>query len=274
VTNTSSLKQAVLTDKEFSKFQQFMLAEAGVSLPAGKQSLVAGRLMKRLRYYGLKNFNDYLLLIDSRGNEQERQETIDLLTTHETYFFREDAHFNFLSEVVSTSFINKPLRIWSAACSTGQEPYSISMILSELKCDASSWELLASDISESSLAEAKRGIYLDKQMQSLPNTYLKKYCLKGVRSQDGKHTVTKALRNKIDFRKINLNEGFSKVGRFDFIFLRNVMIYFDLETKQKIVSNLIKQLNPGGYLLVGHSETLNSVNSDISYVRPSIYRLK
>jgi len=273
VTNTSSLKQAVLTDKEFSKFQQFMMAEAGVSLPAGKQSLVAGRLMKRLRYYGLKNFNDYLLLIDGRGNEQERQETIDLLTTHETYFFREDAHFNFLSEVVSASFTNKPLRIWSAACSTGQEPYSISMILSEFKREASSWELLASDISESSLAEAKRGIYLDKQMQSLPNTYLKKYCLKGVRSQEGKYTVTKALRNKIDFRKINLNEGFSKVGRFDFIFLRNVMIYFDLETKRKIVKKLVKQLNPGGYLLVGHSETLNSVNSDISYVRPSIYRL-
>lgn len=273
MTNTSSLKQAVLTDKEFSKFQQFMMAEAGVSLPAGKQSLVAGRLMKRLRYYGLKNFNDYLLLIDGRGNEQERQETIDLLTTHETYFFREDAHFNFLSEVVSASFTNKPLRIWSAACSTGQEPYSISMILSEFKREASSWELLASDISESSLAEAKRGIYLDKQMQSLPNTYLKKYCLKGVRSQEGKYTVTKALRNKIDFRKINLNEGFSKVGRFDFIFLRNVMIYFDLETKRKIVKKLVKQLNPGGYLLVGHSETLNSVNSDISYVRPSIYRL-
>lgn len=251
-----------------------MLDEAGVTLPPGKQSLVAGRLMKRLRHYGLNNFNDYLLLIDGRGNESERQQTIDLLTTHETYFFREDAHFNFLREQVSTSFAKKPLRIWSAACSTGQEPYSISMILSELGNVVSSWDLLASDISESSLDEAKRGIYSDKQMSSLPREYLKKYCLKGVRSQEGKYTVNKVLRNKIEFKKINLNENLSKTGRFDFIFLRNVMIYFDIETKQKIIRNLIRQLNPGGYLLIGHSETLNGISNNIAFVRPSIYRLE
>lgn len=267
------MQPITISDKEFFKFQKLMFDEAGVSLADGKRSLVAGRLMKRLKHYGLKSYDHYFSLVDGRGCEDERQVTIDLLTTHETYFFREDAHFTFMQETINKHFQGKPLRVWSAACSTGQEPYSIAMTLSELRSESSSWGVFASDISQSSLMTAARGLYTEKQVQSLSQQYLAKYCLKGVRSQQGRYTVTRDLRKKVEFRQVNLNENLSRVGKFDFIFLRNVMIYFDMETKRRVVDNLVKQLNRGGFLLIGHSETLNSINDDLTYIRPSIYTL-
>lgn len=267
-------EQLKITEKEFSRFQRFIFDKAGVTLPDGKRSLVASRLMKRLRHYGLNSFGDYYSLIDDNENENERQITIDLLTTHETYFFREDAHFSFLRDTIKSSYRNRPVRIWSAACSTGQEPYSIAMILSDLGREDSSWDILASDISQSSLATAQRAVYTNRQMETLPQEYLARYCLKGVRTQEGHYTVNKQLRRKVNFKQINLNGNLTSTGRFDFIFLRNVMIYFDTPTKQRVVRNLIKQLNRGGYLIIGHSETLNALTSDIKNIRPSIYALE
>ena len=202
----------------------------------------------------------------------ELQVAVDLLTTNETYFFREPKHFDFLRDhILPQHPAGKPFRVWSAASSSGQEAYSIAMILAEGLGDKP-WEITASDLSTRVLEKARGGHYPMEHAEDIPQQYLSRYCLKGVGAQDGTFLVERSLRNRVNFMQVNLNKALPKLGEFDLIFLRNVMIYFDIETKRQVVRRIMALLKPGGYLLIGHSESLNGVVDDLQSVMPSIYR--
>lgn len=263
-----------ITGAEFARFQKLIYDIAGISLADSKQVLLVGRLGKRLRALQLKNFTQYHDLVAAADNAQERQTMVDLLTTNETYFFREQAHFDYLrSTIVPQHPARQPLNIWSAAASSGEEIYTLAMVLADCLGLRGDWSILGSDISTQVLATARRGHYWLDRTRGLPAEYRRKYCLKGVRSQEGSFLIAPELRQHTRFMQINLNETLPDIGLFHVIFLRNVMIYFDNDTKREVVARLVQKLHPGGYLIVGHSESLNGINDTVKLVRPTIYRL-
>ena len=262
-----------ITEKEFKNIQSFIYDEAGISMGDSKKQLVLNRLSKRLRHYGLKHFKEYFNLVHQPDHAHEKQLLIDLLTTNETYFFREPKHFEFIQDQILSSFRARQFRCWSAACSNGAEPYSLAMLFED-QLGAGRWEVLATDISARILQAAKEGVYPLQEAEKISRDYLVKYCLKGVRSQQGVMMIDDKLKRSINFQRMNLNGHIPETGRFDLIMLRNIMIYFDLETKIKLVAELIKRMQPGAYLIIGHSETLNAVTNKLTMIKPSIYRLE
>jgi chemotaxis protein methyltransferase CheR len=262
----------ILTDREFGQFQRFIYDAAGIFMANGKQALVSGRLSKRLAHYDLKSYSDYLRLLESQSQPAELQMAVDLLTTNETYFFREPKHFALLRQLaLDAKAKGQGLRVWSAACSSGEESYSIAMVLDDVLGEAP-WEVLGTDISTRVLQRARSGHYPMERAAQTPPAYLKRYCLKGQGGEAGTLLVQRALRQRVQFQQVNLNQALPKVGSFDVIFLRNVMIYFNQETKRQVVARLLAQLRPGGHFLVGHSESLNEISDAVQPVAPSIYR--
>jgi len=263
---------ATITDREFSLFQQLVYQRAGISLSPAKKILLVGRLSKRLAHYGFDSFTDYYRLLTSGTQPEEVQQFVDLITTNETYFYREPLHFDFLRDKILRDWPRgAPFRIWSGACSSGEEPYTMAMVLAE-HLSRSQWEVFASDISRTVLARAAAGLYPLERTEGIPPGFLRKYCLKGVRSQQGKLLVAPELRERVRFAHLNLTERIAGVGLFDVIFLRNVMIYFDADTKRKVVENMLPSLKPDGYFIVGHSESLTGLTDRLVPLRPTIYR--
>jgi len=260
-----------ITDQEFAQFRDMLLRIAGISLSSSKKTLVSGRLAKRLQHYHIESYGEYFRLLDGK-QAGELQVALDLLTTNETYFFREPRHFDFLRERVLSE--RKPgalMRVWSAACSSGEEAYSIAMLLAD-RIGESGWEILASDLSSRVLEKARAGHYVMERASHIPRDYLSRFCLKGIGSQEGSFIVEKRLRARVNFRQLNLNESLPAIGEFDVIFLRNVMIYFNADTKREVVARITNALKPGGYLIVGHSESLNGLHDGLRQVLPSVYR--
>lgn len=267
----ATLADAVLKETEFSRIRDLIYRIAGISMSPAKKPLVASRLAKRLRHYGLQSYNEYLRMITAADGKKELQVAVDLLTTNETHFFREPKHFDFLRQrILHSAKSGKTLRIWSAACSSGEEPYSIAMLLEDLLGNAP-WEIVASDLSSRVLEKARIGLYPMERMSEIPRHYLSNYCLKGTGTQTGKLLIEHRLRERIRFLQHNLTEPPPKIGQFDVIFLRNVLIYFNQETKSKVISRLLPLLNSGGHFFVGHSESLHGVTDEIHAVQPAIY---
>jgi len=263
-----------LSDREFNRIQAFIFDEAGITLAPTKKTLVSGRLERRLRHHGLASYTDYLALLDAHRCPQEHQLAIDLLTTNETYFFREPRHFELLADVArEATLARRPLRVWSAASSSGEEAYSIAMVLADTQ-GALPWEILGSDISQRMLAKARAGHYPEERTRHVPTDYRRRWCLRGTGAQAGTVLVERGLRARVRFESVNLNQALPAqgLGLFDFIFLRNVLIYFTGDTKREVVGRLIPQLAPGGRLLVGHSETLNDLGLPLRAESPSVYR--
>jgi chemotaxis protein methyltransferase CheR len=266
------VNQLQLKDNEFSKFQSWLYEATGINLTSAKKALVAGRLQKRLVHHKLKSYGEYFQLIMSKAETAELQIATDLLTTNETYFFREPKHFDFLRQHILPQLAPaKPFRVWSAASSSGEEAYTIAMVLaSELA--TTQWEVFGSDISTHVLQIAQNAHYPMSRASNIPKAFLSQYCLKGVGSQDGTFLIDRNLRARVAFAQINLNDNIPNVGEFDVIFLRNVMIYFDQETKRKVVSRMLPRLKPGGYFFISHSESLNGVTDALKLIAPAIYR--
>ena len=263
-----------LKKNEFEWISRFLYERTGITLNDGKQALVMGRLDKRLRKRGLTEYGDYFSLLGMPGFEDETTVAIDLLTTNETYFFREPKHFEFLQKVIFPQYAKqRGLRIWSAASSSGEEAYTIAMTLAEY-FPGDGWEILGSDISTKVLEKASRALYPLSAADKIPPLLLKKYCLKGRDEFEDFFLIDAALRSKVRFFPVNLIEPLPDIGLLDVIFLRNVMIYFDQETKQKLVQRLVEKLRPGGYVFISHSETLNGIKTALKLVSPSIYRLE
>lgn len=260
--------------QEFEKFRKYLHQHAGIDLSPEKKVMLASRLSKRLRHYNLDTYDDYFHLATNTANAAEKQLMIDILTTNETYFFREPKHFDFLrSEIQAKRFSGKHLRVWSAASSSGEEAYSIAMLLAET-LPTQSWEIVGTDLSNRIIEKAKKAVYPMERIELLDTNFLKKYCLKGVREQTGMMMIDRRLRENVRFLSHNLlNDVPSGLGKFDVIFLRNVLIYFNLETKQKVISNLKKVLVPGGLLFISHSETLTRIDDSLRMIQPSIYEM-
>lgn len=263
-----------LSEAEFGKFRDLIYAKAGIYLSPAKRSLVAGRLGKRVRHYGLASFGEYYALATVKGAHEELQTLVDLLTTNETYFFREPKHFEFLRSVAERAKGRGPFRVWSAAASSGEEAYSAAMCLASVLGSTADWTVLGTDVSSRVLERARRGHYALPCAKRIPEPHLREYCLKGVRDQEGTFLIDPAIRRKVEFRQMNLNGTWNELPQFDVIFLRNVMIYFDQQTKRRLVDRLHGKLKPGGRLVIGHSETLNAVSDRFEVIRPSMYRRK
>jgi chemotaxis protein methyltransferase CheR len=261
-----------ISDAEFAKFQRFIFEAAGISMADAKKALVTGRLTKRLAAHGLNNFGDYFKLISSGQHPDEVQMAVDLLTTNETYFFREIKHFEFMrTQVLAARSRPTPYRVWSAASSTGEEAYTMAMVLMDCM-QTTPWEILGTDISTKVIAGAQRALYSMERGRHIPPDYLKRFCRKGSGEYEGFLLVDRSLRSHVSFRQVNLNTALPELGKFDMVFLRNVMIYFNNDTKREVVARVISTLKPGGYFCVGHSESLNDISTAVRMVAPSIYQ--
>jgi chemotaxis protein methyltransferase CheR len=261
-----------LTDQEFSRFQRFLNVNAGIALSNAKRSLVSGRLEKRLRELSLESFSEYLRRIADPAHSGEAQMAIDLLTTNETYFFREPKHFEVLrAHALRVMATRGEFRVWSAACSSGEEAYSAAMVLADCLGLAANWSMLGTDISTRVLARAARGHYPLARIEHLPEAYLRRYCLRGVGKQTGTMLVDRALRQRVTFQQLNLSQKLPAMPRFDLIFLRNVMIYFGADTKRDVVERMVPLLQSDGHFLVGHSESLNGVTELLKASAPACY---
>lgn len=260
-----------ITDSEFAQFQRFIYEAAGITLSAAKKALVCGRLGKRLHACQVGSFGEYFDLLMSGESAAELQNAVDLLTTNETYFFREPKHFERLRAEAEAAPRGAPFRVWSAAGSTGEEAYSIAMVLEDSR-SGQPWEVVSSDISARVLARARAGHYPAERLQNFPLGFLRRFCLKGHGPQDGTLLVDRPLRERVRFMQVNLNEPLPQLGTFDVIFLRNVLIYFNRETKRRVVARVLEKLRPGGLLCVGHSESLVDVTHDVSMLAPSVFR--
>jgi chemotaxis protein methyltransferase CheR len=260
-----------ITDGEFDRFRRFIYDHAGIAMAPQKRHLVAGRLHKRLLHYGMRTYEDYFHFVFTLEGRQEQQMLVDLLTTNETYFFREQAHFDFLSQQVLPRHRGRRFRAWSAACSSGEEVYTLAMIMAEA-LGQGDWEVTGTDISQRVLTTARTGLYPMERARDIPEKLLRKYCLKGVRSQAGQLLVDNRLKQRTRFRLMNLKAPLTSDDTYDVIFLRNVLIYFDVATKREVVTRVTHVLKPGGYLFVSHVESLHGVVDHLQMVRPSVFR--
>lgn len=263
-----------ISDAEYAQFQQLIHKIAGISMSDSKRTLLVGRLGKRLRHYKLASYSDYYKLVTGPSGKQELQQMVDLLTTNETYFFREPRHFEFLTQTILAQHpAGQPFNVWSGASSTGEEIYTLCMVLADKLGPKGNWSVLGSDLSTQVLAVAEKGEYMLERTRGLPPAYLNKYCQLGSGDKQGYFQVNADLRAHTKFRQINLNQPLPEIGKFHAIFLRNVMIYFDNATKRQVVSKLVGKLHPGGYLIIGHSESLNGLTEQLKVVQPTIYKL-
>ena len=260
-----------LSDADFERVRRFAQDRAGISLTLAKKAMVAGRLARRLQALGLVRPADYLDRLEA-DVDGEAQQALDLLTTNETYFFREARHFELLAQQARSAPRGQPFRVWSAACSSGEEVYGLAMVLADTLGEQAPWEVVGSDISQRVLQRARQGHYPMSRIDNLPPEYLKRYCLKGTGPQEGTLLVTRSLRQRVRFVHLNLNDALPALGEFDAVFLRAVMIYFDLPTKRAVVQRVLQPLRPGALFFVGHSETLNDVSSAVLPVAPAAYR--
>ena len=263
-----------ISDNEFVRVQRFIYEAAGITLSPGKKALVTARWAKRLQAHQCQSYAQYLQLLTSGQAPDESQVAIDLLTTNETYFFREAKHFELLRELTLAARQRSApsFRVWSAASSSGEEAYSAAMVLADCLGEVA-WEVFGSDISTRVLARARTGLYPMERAARVPLPYLKRFCLKGTGEYEGTLLVDPALRSRVQFRQVNLNGSLPPLAAFDVIFLRNVMIYFNNETKSRVVTRLASMLKPDGHFLIGHSETLNGINESLELVAPGTYRL-
>jgi chemotaxis protein methyltransferase CheR len=270
-----------ITNHEFGLFQKLILEQAGISLSPAKKSLLQARLGSRLRELGLKSYRAYYrYVMDVQGDELT--EVIDRICTHETHFFREPRHFEFLSRIVvhdwaaqaAAGFRPRQIRAWSAGCSSGEEPYSLAMVLRGQLAESAGWDIqiLATDISTRILARARSGIWPIAKAREIPPEYLKRFMLKGSGRQQGNMKAAAEIGSLICFKRLNLNdENYSVPNLFDVILCRNVLIYFDPQRRVQIIERLLRHLRPGGFFLVGHSERLVGLTDKVANVLPTIY---
>mgnify|MGYP005988345637 CR=1 FL=1 len=240
-----------LTDKEFELFQKFVFKEIGISLGNSKKFLVKNRLYKQLVSFKLNSYSDYFRLIQI--NKAEKINMLNLITTNETYFFRETSHFQFLQGLLSAK---KDMRVWSAACSVGAEAYTIAMILDHFGI---SYDIHGSDINTEVVQKANVGLYPLKWMDKIPEEFKQKYCLRGKGKHEGWFLVDRVLISNMKFDTRNLIVPQSDLGLFDIVFLRNVLIYFNDETKEIIIRNILQNLKVGGYLFISLTEHINNL---------------
>ena len=268
-----------LPDRIFLGYRKLIYREAGIYLGPHKKALLMGRLSRRLRELGL-SFSAYLQQVEEDAIERTRM--LEAICTHETRFFREPRHFEFLEREVLPRWLSqggtdsggKLVRVWSAGCSSGEEAFSLAMVLRYHLPPEKGWtiEIIASDLSTRILDRARQTLWPVDRAQEIPTRYLKAFMLRGTGTQEGLMKAGPELRPLVHFQRVNLNEESLQVtGRFDLLFCRNVFIYFDAASKARAVDRLVRRLAPQGYLFVGHAESLGAVTQRVRLIQPTIY---
>ncbi len=282
LSSTSSLSSFQLfsreiSEREFLRLRDLVYREAGIWLSHAKTALLVGRLAKRLRHHGLKSFKQYYDLVIN--SPEERIQMLDALSTNETHFFREPQHFELLKSVIfpkwaeeaATGHRSRKIRVLSAGCSTGQEPYSLAMILLD-RFPGWEIEIIATDLSTRALEIARTGIWPAAKVDEIPLSYRKAFMLKGFADQAGKIKAGPEIRSVVRFFRMNLNEpAYPLTGKFEMIFCRNVLIYFDQRGREKVVRRLASFLSPDGYLFLGHAESLHAMSDRLRSIIPTVY---
>jgi chemotaxis protein methyltransferase CheR len=272
-----------LSDKDFRHLSEWIHTNIGVCMGPEKKTLMEGRVKKRMRHLKIPSFQQYCeFVFSTKGKGEEAPFLIDVVTTNKTDFFREPAHFEYLYQTALPKLAGRygsgsrnTFRIWSAACSTGEEPYTLAMVLQEYVAGTSGWDytILATDISRTVLEKAGQAVYQDETIQAVPVPLRKKYLLK---SRDPRNSIVRIvpeLRAKVQLRRLNLiADAFDISGEMDVIFCRNVMIYFDRATQEKLIRKFYQHLSGGGYLFIGHAESLSNLKTPFIYMAPTIYR--
>lgn len=273
-----------LARADYERIRQLVDLECGIQLSAAKRVMVESRLRKRVNALGLHSFHAYCeYLFGKEGRQHELVPMIDVITTNKTDFFREAAHFDFLVEVALPSLerslgtgMRHPCAVWSAGCSTGEEPYTLAMVLTEYaNRHGKDWKfsIFASDISTRVLEKAHAGIYDEDCIQPVPMEMRRKYLLRSRNAAKHSVRIVPALRAKVRFMRLNfLDREFPVAENFDVIFCRNVIIYFDRRTQERVVGNIVRRLKAGGYLFMGHSETLNGFDLPLTPVGATVYQ--
>ena len=274
-----------ISEEDFQHFSKLIYDSCGIKMPPHKKTMLEARLRKRLRFHDMTSFAEYRdALFSKEGMKNELVSMIDVVTTNKTDFFREAAHFDFLTEVALPHLINtyktgldRPLRVWSAGCSSGEEAYTMAMVLSEVAEDIPDFKfsILATDISTLVLEKARQGIYSIDKVEPVEMALKKKYLLRGKGAQNNMVRVVPKLRSMVTFRRLNfLDRDFGLTQPMDIIFCRNVIIYFDQPTQKELLDKLTGHLASDRYIFMGHSETLNGLNLPLTQVSPSVYRKK
>lgn len=268
-----------MASREFDRLSEFISTHCGIKMPEAKKIMLEARLQKRLRMLGVRTFREYCdYVLSPEGGEGELVHMIDAVTTNKTDFFREPVHFDFLSRNVLPDHIkavSNIFKIWSAGCSSGEEPYTLAMVLSEFasQCSGFTFSILATDISTRVLDKAKAGIYDESLIADVPHSMKQKYLLRSKDRNKGMVRIVPDLRSRIRFERLNLmDESYPFREMRDVIFCRNVIIYFDRETQEKLINRFCRYLRPGGYIFLGHSETVHGLNVPLSRVASTIYR--
>jgi chemotaxis protein methyltransferase CheR len=266
----------------FQKFQKLIYSETGIWLGSSKTALLCGRLFRRLRALEVTSLQTYYDCVAQPEQHEERARMIDAITTNETRFYREPRQFEFLVQRVFPRWRDEAdrelrsgkVRIWSAGCSSGEEPYTVAMLVARHLPEEQGWDvrILASDISNRVLERARKGIYPMARSAEIPKDLLHSFMLRGTAERQSEMKVKVEVQQMVDFRRLNLDRESELVeGPFDVIFCRNVLIYFDAASKQRAVTNLTRHLIDGGLLFVGHAENLHSVSSQLRSLEPTIY---
>ncbi|MEM7106619.1 MAG: protein-glutamate O-methyltransferase [Bacteroidota bacterium] len=268
-----------LTQDDFGRFSAYVYQQCGINLTAPKRILLEGRLQKRLVSLNMRSFKEYYKHVTSPAGKEELVHMLDSVSTNKTDFFREPGHFDFIRNVVLPEFRNtkenKPLRVWSSACSSGEEPYTTAMVLQDQIENGGpfSYEILATDISTKVLRQAVNAVYLEDRIVDVPQHFRKKYLLKSKDPKKALVRIVPELRKKIIYKRMNLMDADYKLDvMYDVIFCRNVLIYFDKETQKNVVRKLTQYLRPGGYLLIGHSESLFEMDLPLKQLMPATFQ--
>ncbi len=271
---SSRVAMHALSDQTFHRITDLMYRSVGLSFNDSKKALVSSRLSQRMQRLGMNSFEAYLALISSANDEGEFQVAIDLLTTNETYFFREPRHFAVLEQELGQRH-PPSLAVWSAASSFGDEAYSIAMLLSDMQVQGrigKDWRILGTDISDRVLRSASQAIYPAERLREVSPQRLKRYCLRGEGDAEGLVQMNEALRSHVRFGQLNLCQPIEEIGPFDVVFLRNVLIYFDNQTKREVVDRVLSLLRVGGLFFIGTAEGRVPCNTPLQQVEPGVFR--
>ncbi|MBU2493465.1 MAG: chemotaxis protein CheR [Bacteroidetes bacterium] len=277
------IKSPSLSNSDFKRLSSFIYKECGIKIPDSKKVMVEARLRRRLRELNMNSYDEYCnALFSKQESSKEIVNMIDVITTNKTDFFREPKQFVFLSETALPELIeldnigiSRPLNIWSAGCSSGEEPYTLAIVLNEFMTNIKrySYKIFATDISTRILEKAVLGVYEESRISTIPNEMVKKYFLKSKDKTKKLVRVVPVLRNSVQYQWLNfMDDDFGIKEKFDVIFCRNVIIYFDKPTQDKLIARLLGYLNPGGYLFLGHSESIFNSNLPIVQLAASTYR--
>jgi len=274
--NSTVATYETIGDKDYDFVRRLIYEHSRINLGPEKKALVGARLAKRLRALNLGTYQEYCRLLKDSEDREELSHLVDVISTNHTRFFREEDHFQWLKSELLPKWRgqdSRPFRVWSAACSSGEEPYTVAIVLAEYFGNTSQWSIEATDISSRVLETAEQGIYDEEKVASMPPEILRRYFQRGRAAWAGRCRIKELLRQKVTFRHLNLFQpSYPFRQGFQVIFCRNVMIYFDRPTQEDLIGRLRNQLEPGGHLLVGHSESLSGIRHGLVQVRPAIYR--